>query len=128
MGDKPSPVFQADGKNKNNKYRESAVARKYAIKNGVEPENILIEKQSDITEENIFFAVQIMKKNNMSTAILVSDPLHMKRAMLVAKYKKLVAYSSPTPTTRYKTLKTKLPFLTQEISSYIKYKITKMFF
>ncbi|MDL2281061.1 YdcF family protein [Selenomonadales bacterium OttesenSCG-928-I06] len=146
--DKPSPVFQerinhgiwlyqngyvdkilfTGGKSNHNKYSESFIARQYAIKNGVPSEDILIEEKSTITQENIYFAVQIIKNSKMSTAILVSDPLHMKRAMLMAKDNKLTVYSSPTPTTMYKSLETKLPFLAREIFFYIGYIIVHNFY
>ena len=145
---KPSPVFQerinhgiwlykngyvnkiifTGGRSKDNEYSESFIAREYAIRNGVPSEDIWIEEQSTITQENIFLAVQIIKNNNMSTAILVSDPLHMKRAMLMAKDNELAVYSSPTPTTKYKTLQTKLPFLAREIFFYIGYIIVHNFY
>jgi uncharacterized SAM-binding protein YcdF (DUF218 family) len=147
-GDKPSPVFEerinhgvwlykngyvdkiifTGGKGKNNEYSESSVARKYAIENGIPAENIFIEEESVITQENIFYAAQIIQNNNLSKVIIVSDPLHMKRAMLMAKDNKLTAYSSPTPTTKYITLKTKLPFLAREIFFYIGYKIFGRFY
>jgi len=147
LDDKPSPVFQerinhgiwlykngyvnkiifTGGKSKNNEYSDSYIARQYAIENMVSPEDIYIEEDSAITQENISYAKQIVENNNISTVIIVSDPLHMKRAMLMAKDNNLIAYSSPTPTTRYKTLKTKLPFLGRELFFYIGYKIIRLF-
>jgi uncharacterized SAM-binding protein YcdF (DUF218 family) len=73
-------------------------SRAYASRAGVSEEDILLEEQSTITQENIFYGVEIMNENGINTAILVSDPLHMKRAMLMAKDYGLEAYSSPTPT------------------------------
>lgn len=68
-----------------------------------------------------------MDKNGLNTCIIVSDPLHMKRAMLMAKEYGLKAFSSPTPTTKYQSWKTKLPFLFREEFFYIGYKIYKLF-
>jgi len=147
-GERPSPVFEerinhgiwlyingyvkkiifTGGKGKNNEYSDSFIARKYAIEKGIPVEDIFIEEISSITQENIFYAAQIVKDNNMSAVIIISDPLHMKRAMLMAKDNKLSAYSSPTPTTNYKTLKTKLPFLMREIFFYIGYIIFGRFY
>jgi uncharacterized SAM-binding protein YcdF (DUF218 family) len=45
----------------------------------------------------------------------VSDPLHMKRAMMMADDLDIAAVSSPTPTSRYRSLKTKLGFLLREL-------------
>lgn len=70
----------------------------------------------------------IMNENYMKTAIIVSDPLHMKRSMLLAKDMGIVAYTSPTPTTKYISIKTKLPFLSRELFFYIGYRIYRVFF
>ncbi|MBY2477640.1 hypothetical protein KWV16_12200 [Clostridioides difficile] len=68
-----------------------------------------------------------MNENSYHTAIIVSDPLHMKRAMLMANDYEIEAYSSPTPTTRYISLKSKLPFLAREEFFYIGYRIYRNF-
>ena len=88
---------------------------------------LLIEEKSTITEENLEFAKEIMDANGFKTAIIVSDPLHMKRAMLMAKDYGITAYSSPTPTTMYKSLRSKLPFLLREEFFYIGYCIVRFF-
>ena len=51
-----------------------------------------------------------MEENGYERAIVVSDPLHMRRAMLLAEDAGIEAFSSPTPTTMYRSLKTKIPF------------------
>jgi uncharacterized SAM-binding protein YcdF (DUF218 family) len=147
-GDKPLPVFEerinhaiwlykngytdklifTGGKGRNNNYSDSSIAKKYAIENLVPSEDIFIEEQSNITQENIYYATKIIEENNLSTVIIVSDPLHMKRAMLMAQDYGLKAYASPTPTTRYKTLKSKVSFLAREVFFYIGYQIYKLFF
>lgn len=67
-----------------------------------------------------------MDDNSFTTAIIVSDPLHMKRAMLMAKDYGIDAYSSPTPTSMYRSIKTKLPFLAREEFFYIGYSIVRV--
>lgn len=52
----------------------------------------------------------------------------MKRAMLMAKDCGIEAYSSPTPTTRYRTLRSKLPFLAREEFFYIGYRLVRIFY
>ena len=99
----------------------------YAVKQGVPESDILLEEESTITQENIKNAKATMDKNFYRTAILVSDPLHMKRAMLMAKDRNIECYSSPTPTTRYVSLKSKLPFLLREIFFYAGYQIHTVF-
>lgn len=145
--DEPSPVFRerinhsiwlyengyvdkllfTGGKGESENYTESSVAKKYAIEHSVPEKDILIEEKSKITQENILYAAQIVEENKFSTAIIVSDPLHMKRAMLMARDSGIVAYSSPTPTTRFKTMKSKFLFLEREVFFYIGYEMYRIF-
>ncbi|PAB60514.1 multidrug MFS transporter [Anaeromicrobium sediminis] len=146
-GDKPSPVFEerikhgiwlykneyvdklifTGGKGESKKKSESGVARDYAIEKFVPSKDILVEEKSKITQENIFYATKIAEDNEIFTVIIVSDPLHMRRAMLMAKDYGLKAYSSPTPTSKYITIKSKLLFLAREVFFYIGYKIYRLF-
>lgn len=110
-----------------NEKSDAWVAKQYAIEQGIPESVILLEEQSTITQENIENAKKIMDDNCYDTAIIVSDPLHMKRAMLMADDYGIKAYSSPTPTSRYITLKSKLSFLVREEFFYIGYKIYRIF-
>lgn len=110
-----------------NEKSDAWVAKQYAIEQGIPESVILLEEQSTITQENIENAKKIMDDNCYNTAIIVSDPLHMKRAMLMADDYGIKAYSSPTPTSRYITLKSKLSFLAREEFFYIGYKIYRVF-
>jgi uncharacterized SAM-binding protein YcdF (DUF218 family) len=146
-GEKPSPVFReridhairlyksnivskiifTGGKDEVDKYAESYVAKMYALENGVEERDIFIETKSQITEQNIYYAKQIAEQNGINTFIIVSDPLHMKRAMLMAKDYDLISFTSPTTTTKYKSWKSKLKFLLREIIFYSGYLIKRLF-
>ncbi len=106
---------------------DALAAKNYAIDMGIPAHNIFIEEQSTITEENLQNAKKIMDENALETAIIVSDPLHMKRAMLMAKDYGITAYASPTTTSMYKSLKTKIPFLLREEFFYIGYRIVRIF-
>lgn len=106
---------------------DSQVAKEYALSQDVPEEKILIEEKSTITEENLEFSKEVMEENDLETAIIVSDPLHMKRAMLMAKDYNITALSSPTTTSMYKSLKTKIPFLLREEFFYIGYCIVRVF-
>ena len=115
------------GVGKGNEKSDAYVAKQYAIEKGVPEQVILIEEKSKITEENLEYAKEIMDAFSMDTAIIVSDPLHMKRAMLMAKDYGIEACSSPTPTTMYKSAKTQIPFLAREVFFYIGYSIVRVF-
>ena len=115
------------GVGKGNKKSDAYVAKQYVIEKGVPEQVILIEEKSKITEENLEYAKEIMDEFSMDTAIIVSDPLHMKRAMLMASDYGIDAFSSPTPTTMYKSAKTQFPFLAREVFFYIGYSIVRVF-
>lgn len=96
-------------------YSEASVGRSNAVLNGVPPENILIEEQSKTTQQNLSEADVVMKNHKLKSAIIVSDPLHMMRATMMANDLGIHVVSSPTPTSRYRSLNTKLCFLFREI-------------
>ena len=109
------------GYGKGNSYSDAYAAKLYAESLGIPTVDILLEEQSTITQENISYAKKIMEREKLRSAVIVSDPLHMKRAMRMAKDAGIKAYSSPTPTTRYISLKSKLPFLAREVFFYTGY-------
>ena len=115
------------GVGEENKTSDAYVAKQYAIEKGIPDQAILIEEQSMITEENLENAKVIMQEHSLDTAIIVSDPLHMKRAMLMAEDYGINACSSPTPTTMYRSAKTQIPFLARELFFYIGYSIVRVF-
>lgn len=114
------------GVGEGNVHSDAYVAKQYIMEQGIRAEDVLMEEKSTITQENIENAKELMDEYSYASAIIVSDPLHMKRAMLMAKDYGIEAYSSPTPTTRYQTLKSKLPFLAREEFFYIGYRIWRI--
>ena len=110
-----------------NNASDAYIAKQYALSKSVPEQAIFIEEKPTITEENLENAKAIMDENSFDTAIIVSDPLHMKRAMLMAGDYGIDACSSPTPTTMYRSFKTKIPFLAREEFFYIGYSIVKVF-
>lgn len=116
-------IIVTGGKADDAEFSDAYYAKKYILSKGVSEDVIFMEEQSKITQENLEYSKEIMKENDWNTCIIVSDPLHMKRAMAMAKDYDMNAFSSPTPTTRYRTWKTKLPFLLREEFFYIGYRI-----
>ncbi|MDE6749425.1 MAG: YdcF family protein [Lachnospiraceae bacterium] len=110
-----------------NLYSDSYIGKQYAIEQGIPEEAILLEEASTITEENLENAMVVMKNNGYDTALIVSDPLHMKRAMLMAQDKGLKAYTSPTRTSMYKSIYEKTKFTAREVFFYIGYKFSSLF-
>jgi uncharacterized SAM-binding protein YcdF (DUF218 family) len=119
----PKIIFTG-GYGEGQKYSESSVGQSVAIQLGVDAEDILVEEHSRTTQQNLSEAASVMKQHGMDSAIIVSDPLHMKRATMIANDLGIRWTSSPTPTTRYRSLKTKFGFLVRELYFFHHYLIT----
>ena len=52
--------------------------------------------------------------NSLKKVLIVSDPMHMKRAVAMARDIGLEAYPSPTPTTRYQGWRSQMGSLAHE--------------
>jgi len=134
-GDKPSPVFEqriahavelykngtvkkiilTGGFGDGAQFSESEVARRYAIEQGVPATDLLLEKKSRTTLDNLRMARDLMKEHGFKDALLVSDPLHMERAAWMMQDLGMKAWRSPTLTTRYTSMESKAGFLAKEI-------------
>lgn len=108
-------------------YSEAYVAMNYALAAGIPADAILIEEYSRTTVGNFAYATHLLDDHSIDEVIIVSDPLHMARAMLMARDAGLIAYASPTPTTLYQTLGTRLPFLMREVFHYLGYGVVRIF-
>ena len=120
-------ILLTGGYSPGNEHSDAWIAGQYLMELGIPKDAILLEEKSTITQENLQYAKEIMDSQEYSTAIIVSDPLHMKRSMRMAKDYEIEAHSSPTPTTRYQTWRTKLPFLARETFFYVGYQIYRIF-
>jgi uncharacterized SAM-binding protein YcdF (DUF218 family) len=102
---------------------EASAARNYAVQSGLPASDILIEDKSHTTYENILNAKQLADTHGIHTVLIVSDPLHMKRAMTMARDVGLAAHPSPTPSTRYKGIRV----LMRETYYYFGYLLSRPF-
>ncbi|MGB0848257.1 MAG: YdcF family protein [Thiolinea sp.] len=107
-------------------YAESEVGAAYAIKNGIPPNAILKETVSRSTRQNLLEAKALMQKAGLQNAIIVSDPLHLKRAAILAEEVGITAVTSPTPTSRFRSLEKKFEFLPREIYFYSRYLLSQI--
>lgn len=143
-GDKPSPVFEerirhavdlfqrgeapiiifTGGYGDGATHAESEVGASYAVAEGVSQAAILTETQSRTTRQNLTEAKRLMDSAGLESAIIVSDPLHLKRASVMAEDLGISGVTSPTPTSRYRSLSTKLGFLLREVYFYNHYAVT----
>ena len=120
-------ILLTGGYSPGNAHSDAWIAGQYLLEKGIPEAVIMLEERSTITQENLKYAKEIMENENLSTCILVSDPLHMKRSMMMAKDYEIEAFSSPTPTTRYQSWRTKLPFLARETFFYVGYQVYRIF-
>lgn len=97
------------------RFAESQVARRYALRHGIPESAILIEANSRTTRENLLQARQLMQEHDLHRAIVVSDPLHMARALRLSRQMGIDAVGSPTPSTRFRSVQTQWRFLLQEV-------------
>jgi uncharacterized SAM-binding protein YcdF (DUF218 family) len=106
---------------------ESIVASAYAIQHGVAEQDVFCETISKFTYENLRGAKAIIRQQHLGRVLVVSDPLHMRRAMTMAQDLSLDAYPSPTPTSRYVSLQSKTEFMWGEVRYYATYLVRRPF-
>jgi uncharacterized SAM-binding protein YcdF (DUF218 family) len=119
-------IIFTGGQGNRNELTEAAEARQYAIENGIPQTDILVEEKSHTTYENLVNAKQVADANGLKKVLIVSDPMHMKRAVSMASDIGLEAYPSPTPTTRYQGWKSQMGSLVHETYYYFGYLVRKV--
>ena len=97
------------------RFSESQVARRYALREGVPEEAILIETLSRTTYENLANARDLLQEHGLRRVIVVSDPLHMARALRLSRQLGIDALGSSTPSTRFRSFRTRWRFLAREV-------------
>ncbi len=115
-------VIVTGGVTPGHRQSDAQIAKGYLLRQGIPEAAVLVEETSTITQENLENAKILMDNQGYQTALIVSDPLHMKRAMLLCRDAGIDGYSSPTTTSAYKTWKTQIPFTARETFFYIGYK------
>lgn len=133
-GGTPSPVFQqriahaislyksgrvgriifTGGKSPEDSLSEAEAARLWAMARGVPANVILTEQLSQTTLQNFSEALPVVRDARIKGVIVVSDPLHMRRAMVMARSLGIEASASATPKSQYRSAKTRVPFLLRE--------------
>lgn len=138
VGSEPSPVFAAridqaielyrsgqvrrvlftGGRSAEDALSEAEAAAAYARRGGVPAEAIVLEGTSRTTRENLERAARVLGvlgEGRSARLLIVTDPLHMRRAMAIANDAGLNASPSSAAGTRYRTWRTKAPFLAREV-------------
>lgn len=120
-------IIFTGGRGNEDEETESAAARRYALAKGVPARDILIEDKSTSTYENLAFSKSIVEAAGVKKILLVSDPLHLKRSVEIAKTLGYDVVPSATPTTRYRGLTSRIKLLAQETYFYAVYLIGSLF-
>ena len=120
-------IILTGGLDPRNTITDAEAARRWIEAEGIPAEDVFFEDKSRYTHENFLYAGEIMAREGWRDALAVSDPLHMKRAMLCAADFGVTAYSSPTPTTMYRSTGAKAKFLLRETGCMILYGVWRVF-
>lgn len=143
-GDEPSPVLRerinhsiwlyendyvdkiifTGGKTNGSELAEAVVSKNYAMAHGIPEESIYTEDRSMVTIENFRFVSEIAELHELSDFLVVSDPLHMKRAIQMAEDTGFEAFTSPTTTSEYNSLTSIVPFFFREVGAYVAYTLS----
>ncbi|UTH76487.1 YdcF family protein [Chromobacterium sp. IIBBL 290-4] len=102
---------------------EADVGREFAAKLGVPMTAMLAENQSRTTWQNLSNSRDLGNQFGIHSYLLVSDPLHMRRAVLMANDLGLRAYPAPTQSSRFKTFSNWSRFLARETWLYVGYRV-----
>ena len=94
---------------------EGTAGAAFARTLGIPVDAILTETVSRTTWENLEEAQRLMREHSLESSIIVSDPMHMRRSLWIAGRLKMKAHSSPTATSRYRSLGPCARFLLREI-------------
>ena len=104
---------------------EAEAGRDWLIGAGVPADRLLIETQSRTTKQNLVFARPLLDEHALNRVLIVSDPLHMRRAMRMADDQGLDAHPSPTRSSRFQTPGTQIPMLLREVYFNLHYYMTR---
>ncbi|AOZ51514.1 YdcF family protein [Chromobacterium vaccinii] len=102
---------------------EADVGREFAARQGVPMTAMLVENQSRTTWQNLSNARDLGSQFGIRSYLLVSDPLHMRRAVLMAGDLGLRASPAPTQSSRFRTLASWSRFLARETWLYVGYRV-----
>jgi uncharacterized SAM-binding protein YcdF (DUF218 family) len=78
-------------------FTEGSVGRAYLTTHGVPPEAIVVEREGESTAQSVAAVVEIMRRMNLKSAIVVSDGYHIFRVKKMLESSGLQVYGSPRP-------------------------------
>lgn len=97
---------------------EARAGATYLRQHGIDEARVLTETRSTTTLENLCFARELGAQRGLVRYAIISDPLHVPRAMRLARDIDLHAVPAATPHTRYRGLWARAVFLLRETYLY----------
>ena len=99
---------------------EARAGARFLLERGADPARVLFETSSKTTPENLCYAAKLGAAHGLRSYAIVSDPLHLRRALRYARDIGMDARPAASPTTRYRGLGAKLQFTLRETYLYAK--------
>ncbi len=78
-------------------FTEGSVGRSYLAERGVPPEAIVVEREGETTAQSVAAVVEIMRRMNLKSAIVVSDGYHIFRVKKMLESSGMMVFGSPRP-------------------------------
>ena len=139
--ERPSPVFRerirhaialyhdgrvdkiifTGGQGQHGEPAEAVSGQRYAVAHRVPLIDTWVDTTSRTTRQNLCNARQLAAEHQLASFLLVSDPLHMKRTVAIARDLGMDAYPSPTRSTMYRSAPSQLRFVARETHLYLSY-------
>ena len=107
---------------------EAEVMRRLAVSHGVPEQSLILDTESRSTIESIQLAGSTMQEHDWNTAIIVSDPFHIYRALMMARDEGIRAWGSPaldSPT--YTIPRLRYYYTLREVLAIAHYQFTRLF-
>src|ERR1700733_5658682 len=93
-------ILTTGGKGGDPTFTEGEVAHAYLARHGVPSEAILVESEGETTVQSLAAALEIMRRMNLRSCIVVSDGYHIYRVKKLLENQGLKVYGSPRPEDR----------------------------
>ena len=116
-------IITTGGSAEDPNFSEGGVGRDYLILRGVPDNSIIAETQSSDTSQSAVRIANILQENNLHTCLAVSDGYHLFRVKQMLEKQGVIAYASPRPDARVRTLWQRVRLKLHESISYTAWKL-----
>lgn len=96
-------------------YTEGGVGRSYLISKGVPSEAIIVEAEGESTVYSTVMAVEIMRRMDLASCIVVSDGYHIYRVKKILEANGIKVYGSPRPEPVRRTVRERWNYVKQAV-------------